>query len=121
MSETISRDEVLQRVQGYLKNADTDKQIKLYPLEKEAVFRILGGFDCSKSTFGFTGERYLIHPEFVEGRFIDVIAYAVQQPDFCGLYCSLLNINQSRHGLVIKVEPSQIAKDESLDFLLLKK
>lgn len=69
--------------------------IPFYPLEEEGVYRVIGG------TVG-NRDRYEIK-ELFEGKFIDAIVFALQQPNFYAEWCSSDNPDNVNHGYVEKV------------------
>lgn len=116
----FSQERLLQQVQGYIKRAKTDKDVPFYPLHEEGIFRIIGGTNDMGSASGLSlGERYHIERNLVRGRFVDAVAYAVQQDLFYGWHCSADNMDNSNHGMVIKINPKELSKNKTLDARLL--
>ena len=106
------------RVRSYIKRAARkNSNAPLYPLDMVGLFRIVGGTTDAGSASGLcSGDRYKIKNDIVEGRFIDVIAYAVQQRHFAGWYLSLDgNIDNNHHGYVEKIEPVDLTGIKFLD------
>ena len=107
------------QVEQYLGRAKHDSNVVAYPLDEVAIYEIVGGIDGSGSASGLSsGARYEIKNRFVNGRFIDVLKYALKQRDFCGWYCGLNNLDNQNHGFVKKVEAKKLNNDDSLDEII---
>ena len=103
------KEKVLELVRGYVERAKKVvkgglDQARIYPLKEEGLWKVVSGSNDE------SGWRKDIG--FVKGRFIDAVAYAVQQPGFCGWYCSLENMNNPHHGYVKKFVPQKIVFEE---------
>jgi len=100
---------VLELVRGYVERAKNVRpggydNAGLYPLKEEGLWKVVSGITSE------SGYRKDIG--FVKGRFIDAIDYAVQQPEFCGWYCTLENMDNHNHGYVEKFVPKKIVFEE---------
>ncbi len=108
----INNTNIDEAVRVYLRRAKREK-LPRYPLAEKGLYKIMGG----------SGERSReeIQQPFVVGRFVDAIAYAIQQSEFGGWWCSLdkpEDVDNCNHGYVVKIEPHALPKNKSLDSLL---
>ncbi|MFH0701438.1 MAG: hypothetical protein V2A62_03300 [Candidatus Woesearchaeota archaeon] len=71
----MAEDDLVGKVQDYLARFKNDHSLPCYPLESQGLYQIIGGVISEKG-----GREPL--KEIVRGRFIDALAYAVQQPQF---------------------------------------
>jgi hypothetical protein len=96
--------ELVRKVREYLERVkngrDYGEKPKLYPLEERGMYKIFGGSYL-------TGGREQIQ-EIYTGRFIDVVAEAVQLGEFYGEWCGTDQPGNPSNGYVRKYEPEMI-------------
>ena len=86
-----------------------------YELDKIGTWQILSGIDFVNA--GWINDSESLG--FYRGRFIDVVAEAVQLKEFYGKYVGKDNPNGfSRPGCIISVRVEEISKNESLADLI---
>jgi signal peptidase I len=113
LSETKKRI-IVKKVKTYLKRigTDTDNKLKRHPLDKVGIYKLVGG------DFGEKGDRYEMNPVYVQGRFIDAIAHAVQQDAFYGdwLGTGIRDVDNPHSGYVelLKTSPRKLNLDKDL-------
>lgn len=100
-------EELIRKVQLYLEQLGKESFLERHPLEEEGYWTIISG--VSRYYGRFNNIMAL-----VAGRFVDAIAYAVQQPDFkllCDgkLLCA---------GYVIKMRPKKLDAVDGLEKLV---
>jgi len=102
----MKREELVRKVSLYLERAENDSLVENHPLEMEGYWRVMGG------AMGDYGHRT---PEknIVQGKFIDAVAYAVQQPKFYADLCSDDDPRNCNHGKVEKIKAHEL-KDKGL-------
>lgn len=99
----ISKQELENRIMGYVKRMNR-REVQKISLEEKGLYRIIGGND---DTLGF-----------VKGRFIEAIAYAVQEAGFPGDWCSWNFYDNCNHGRVERITPLSIRANSKLNYLL---
>lgn len=113
MGISKSPEENRERVEAYIERIRHDRHIPRYPIEEKGHYRLVGGVygdgDSSRRK-----ENTIV----VRGRFIDVIAWAVEQDEFYADWCSSEepeNVNNCNHGHIEKVELKELPRDATLD------
>jgi hypothetical protein len=92
--------EYLERVRRKRDIGEDYEKLKFYLLEERGIYRIFGGSYL-------TGGRKRIQ-EIYTGRFIDVVAEAVQLAEFYGEWCGTDQPGNGGSGYVMKYEPEMI-------------
>ncbi len=93
----MAQNELVRKVQLYLKRIKKDKNFPSYSLEEEGTYRIVGG------ALGDYGSREPMKDVF-EGRFIDAVLYAIKQDDFYAEWCNHGDPSNCNHGYVEKIK-----------------
>jgi len=97
-----AREELAKKVIAYLRRAKKDSLLESYSIEEKGFYKIVGG---SRGDYG--------HREDVgiyRGRYIDVVAEAVQLYDFYADWCSTDDPDNCNHGYVEKYEQDPVVK-----------
>lgn len=102
----MKREELIRKINLYLKRAKEDTLVENHPLNRKGYWRIMGG---GRSNYG----RREPMKNVVRGKFIDVVAYAVQQPEFYADWCTSDDPSNCNHGTVEKIEVREL-KDKGL-------
>ena len=122
LAEIASRDpctfhwsdpDLLKHVKHYLLREDVEK----YPLVQEGIYQLVGGFGFDDEVPLCAEKRQIIFPDLVEGRFVDTIAFLVNQ------WAYVSYGDPSRNGYVVqtnspKINPRRLVPVLSLDVLL---
>ena len=88
------------RVNQYLRRAKR-KDVRNYPLDEKGIYEVIGGSPES-------GDRPSLG--LLRGRFIDVVAEAIEMPGFAGWYCSAQDPGNTNNGYVVKRKDDPIKK-----------
>ncbi|MFA5887514.1 MAG: hypothetical protein WC852_02290 [Candidatus Nanoarchaeia archaeon] len=109
----MEKDELAQKVRLYLERLNKSPELKKcsYPLDETGLFRVVGAlrggyrgirmfaiYSCEEE-----GHRNSMKTIF-KGRFIDAIAFAVQQYEFYADFCDPKDPSCSYHGYVEKID-----------------
>lgn len=95
MTERLSKEDLLTRVNSYLKRTG----VKKYPLNEKGTYQIIGG--C----IGSLGDRATGKNNIVKGTFLEALAYALTQENFYADWCDNDALNNTNHGYVEKIQP----------------
>ena len=98
---------IAERVKDYLARKDIPK----IPLERQGTYMVMGGYPSS-------GDRPLIG--IFRGRYIDVLAHAVQHEKFAGWYLSSDDSGNPNAGLVKEYSPPNIVAIAQLEGIKVK-
>jgi len=107
------------RIRGYLSRASTDKNARKYPLQREGLYAIVGGQDDRTMGGLMLGTRK--PGETVEGRFIDVLSYALNQSWFYADWISERDMACDLHGYIQIEKFKKLKPGKSLDSLLTRR
>ena len=119
----LSQKKLEARIVAYLSRAEqapslkefqnVDDPAKLYPLNHIGDWRVVGG-QASKQ--GDQTHKYEIEQPFIHGRFIDAVAYAVQQKGYFGWFCDN-SLDHNCNGYIEPYTPKIVAlhPDRNLD------
>ena len=110
----MKRAELVEAVKTYLVRVKDDRVRTCYPLEEVSFWRVVSG------TFGDYGTRNTVPNGFVHGRFIDALAYAVQQSSFTGDWMSF-DPSNCNSGYVEKMRVKELRQLQFLDDLVKEK
>jgi hypothetical protein len=99
-AKKIEGKELVNRVKQYLQRAEGGNVPK-YDLGDIADYEIIGGSDDEY------GRRKKV-PGLFRGRFVDVVAYAVSQPEYFGWYITPEKVGSSNNGHVQKYVPPNV-------------
>ncbi len=99
-------EELVEKVKLYLQRVQRDKTIPNYPFGLDGFYRIIGG---SRGDYGYREPM----KDIFHGRFIDAVAFAVQQNEFYTDWCSPQDPSNCNHGYVEKISV-HYSKDEDL-------
>ena len=97
----MKREELVRKVNLYLERARQDPLVENHPLDGEGYWKIMSG------TKGDYGGRNQVEGIF-HGKFIDVVAYAVQSWKFYADWCSHDNPRNCNHGKVEKIKVREL-------------
>lgn len=93
----MEKEELARKVELYLKRAREDRSVKNYSINHKAHWRILSGI------IGPDSQRDPLK-EILRGRFIDAVAYAVQQQNFYSRRGPRDDPSYSMHGIVERLK-----------------
>lgn len=99
MTARTNEQEIARRIKGYLQRTRRERT-RQYPLNEVGIYRIVGGSQ------GDRGERKEL--AIVQGRYIDALEFAVQQPGFLGDWCSWSMPENCNHGYVERVQVKEL-------------
>lgn len=111
-------------IQAYIEGASKkhNPSANVYPLDQVDTFRVFGGITIVGAISGSPlGNRYKIKDDIVHGRFVDAIAYGLQQPGFAGWQVSLDEHTLSsgfKNGYIEKISIMELTPSKELDALL---
>tara|TARA_Y100000310_G_scaffold338793_1_gene429485 strand:- start:296 stop:649 length:354 start_codon:yes stop_codon:yes gene_type:complete len=104
----ISKQELEKRINGYIMRIRR-KDVPKIPLKQKGLYRVVSG-----SQGNYSHRETL---DVVQGRFIDAIAYAVQQPGFTGWWCGWDAPDNCNHGKLEQIDPVKLPTNKKLDYL----
>ena len=107
----MKRATLVEAVRIYLVRVKNDSVRTCYPLDDVAFWRVVSG------TFGDYGDRDTVPHGFVHGRFIDTVAYAVQQSRFTGAWMPF-DPSNCNSGYVEKIRVTELRHLQFLDDLV---
>ena len=87
----MEKKNLARKVELYLQRTMRDTELEKYPLNEIAHWRVIGG---ARGDFGVQEPT----KEVLYGKFIDALAYAVQQSEFYGDWCAQDDPSNRNHG-----------------------
>lgn len=125
----MKKEDKLAKVKSYLDRLSIDAGLPKYDLEEEGVFGVFPGFyqqppgnEKIPVIAGFSNNHQRIQvyrgpvKEVISGRFLDVIAFAVQQSYFYSVGST--DPKDEINGFIEKVDLVPLEKDHDLDSLV---
>jgi len=97
----MKRQELARKVELYMGRARQDNLVENHPRDEMGYWRIMGG------AMGDYGTREPIK-DILHGRFIDAVAYAVQQSKFYADWCSHDDPSNCNHGTVERIKVREL-------------
>lgn len=91
----IGNEEIARRIKGYLQRARRNN-LQVYKPNDKNLYRVMSG---SRGDYGGREEIVIFR-----GKYLDVLAEAVQMPGFVGDWCSWSLADNCNHGYVERVE-----------------